>query len=425
MLRQQPSSPFVVYLIMSGVMSFASALVLTTLAVYYVTSVGMNPLQLVLAGTVFECAILLCEVPTGVIADTYSRRLSMITGVGIMGAALLLEGSLPLVAAVLIAEAIAGVGETFLSGATDAWLAGEVGEAAVGPIYLRAAQVNRVVGIGGIAASAGLASIQLNGPLLVAGGLYVALGLFLALRMPEHGFQPAPPNPDAGRGQGRAILGTFREGVRAVRASRLLLALLAVDVVAGAAGEGFDKLWEAHLLLDLGLPRLGVLNPVVWFGIINAGTALASLAVAAIFQRRMNALSGDSAGTARALLAINALLAASVIGFGLAGSFALAFAALVVRAVLSSLADPLTRTWLVQQTSPRTRATVLSISSQAHSLGETAGGPFVGAIGTVFSLRAALVTAGVLLGPVVGLYTRTAGQAGLNSAAVEAPTREA
>jgi len=413
------SSAIVVYLIMSAVMAFASTLILTTLAVYYVTTVGMNPFQLVLAGTVFECAIVLCEIPTGVIADTWSRRLSIVIGVFIIGAALLLEGAVPLFAAVLLAEAIAGVGETFLSGATDAWLAGELGEAGVGRVYLRSAQINRAAGLAGIAISAGLASIQLNLPLLVGGALYLALGLCLALRMPERGFQPAPREERATWG---ALLGTLREGVRAVRASRLLLALLAIGLIAGAASEGFDKLWEAHLLLDLRLPWLGQLNPVVWFGIINGGTALASLLVAGLLQRRMDALSGDSGGVARALLTINALLVASVVMFALASSFALAFAALLVKAVLGSLANPLFRTWLIQQTSPRTRATVLSISSQANALGETAGGPLIGAVGTLFSLRAALVLAGVLLAPVVALYARTLRHAGLGGA--ELPARE-
>jgi DHA3 family tetracycline resistance protein-like MFS transporter len=338
-----------------------------------------------------------------------------------MGAALLLEGAIPLVAAVLLAEVIGGMGETFLSGATDAWLAGEVGEEAVGRIYLRAAQVKRVAGIAGIAASAGLASFRLSLPLLAAGGLYLALGLFLALRMPERGFRPAPREE---RASWHAMFGTFRAGVRAVRGSRLLLALLAVNLVAGAASEGYDKLWEAHLLLDLNLPSLGALKPVVWFGVINAATAIASLCVAALLQRRMDALSRDSAGSARALLAINGLLVLSVIAFGLAGNFALAFAALLAKAVLSSLGDPLYRTWLVQQTNPQTRATVLSISSQVNALGETAGGPIVGAIGTLVSLRAALVVAGVLLAPVVGLYAR-AMQHGLEQTpATEGQTRE-
>ena len=106
--------------------------------------------------------------------------------------------------------------------------------------------------------------------------------------MPEHGFLPWS---QAERASWGALLGTFRQGLLAVRASRLLLALLAVGLFAGAAGEGFDKLWEAHLLLSLGMPQLGRLSPVIWFGIINGGTALASLIVAALLRRRMELLS--------------------------------------------------------------------------------------------------------------------------------------
>jgi MFS transporter, DHA3 family, tetracycline resistance protein len=410
-----------VYLLMCGAKAFAGALVLTILAIYYVTAVGMNPFQLVLAGTVFELAILLCEVPTGVLADTFSRRLSVIVGTLIIGVSLTLEGLVPLVAAVLIAEVIGGVGETFLSGATEAWLADEVGEEQVGPVYLRGAQVGRVAGLVGIPASVGLASLQLNLPIVVGGALYLALGLFLILAMPERGFRPAPPEQRASWG---AALGTLRAGVRVVRGSSLLLALLAVNLVAGAAGEGFDKLWEAHLLLDYTFPSLGALQPVVWFGIINAATAIAGLLVVALFQRRLEAISRRSAATARALLALNALLVVSVIMFGLAGSFVLALTALLLKAVLSALSGPLHQTWLIQQTSPQVRATVLSISSQANSLGETAGGPFVGAVGARFSLRAAMVLSGALLAPVVALYARTLRQAAPGAEEPEATTPE-
>ena len=55
--------------------SFLGVLAFTVTAVYYVTEVGMSPLQLVLVGTFMEVSIFVFEVPTGVVADTYSRRL--------------------------------------------------------------------------------------------------------------------------------------------------------------------------------------------------------------------------------------------------------------------------------------------------------------------------------------------------------------
>ena len=40
------------------------------------------------------------------------------------------------------------------------------------------------------------------------------------------------------------------------------------------------------------------------------------------------------------------------------------------------------------------------------ALGQIGGGPAVGAIGTAFSLRAALVTSGLILSPALWLYAR-------------------
>jgi MFS family permease len=113
----------------------------TPLAVYYVTTVGLDPLQLVLVGTVLEGTIILFEIPTGIVADVFSRRLSVVLGRVLFGLAFVLEGSVPVFGAILLAEVIRGIGETFLSGASQAWLADEVGDARVGPIFLRAAHV--------------------------------------------------------------------------------------------------------------------------------------------------------------------------------------------------------------------------------------------------------------------------------------------
>ena len=68
----------------------------TMSAVYRITEAGLNPLQLILVGTVLELTVLLADVPTGVLADVYSRRLSMIVGYVLVGVGYILEGSIPI-----------------------------------------------------------------------------------------------------------------------------------------------------------------------------------------------------------------------------------------------------------------------------------------------------------------------------------------
>ena len=207
--------PDLVYYIFSGTFSLASTM-FVILSVYYITTVKMDPLQLVLVGTVLEASYFLFELPTGVIADVYSRRLSIILGFAFLGASWLFTGLVPIFAAILVAEMVRAVGEALLSGATEAWLADEVGEENVGPILIRSGQINRLVNILGTFGSVFLASWRLNLPILIGGGLTLTLCLFLILFMSEDGFHPAPSQE---RSPIRAMVTTFRQGIGVVRAS--------------------------------------------------------------------------------------------------------------------------------------------------------------------------------------------------------------
>ena len=59
---------------------------ITVNLVFMVQVAGLDPLQMVLVGTVLEASVFLFEVPTGVVADVVSRRLSVIIGYAIIGA---------------------------------------------------------------------------------------------------------------------------------------------------------------------------------------------------------------------------------------------------------------------------------------------------------------------------------------------------
>ena len=88
-------SPYTIYLMHSGGCSLFSVMAYTIIAVYYIEVVGLNPLQLVLIGTALEVSIFLLEIPTGVVADVYSRRLSVIIGTALLGVSCVLLGSIP------------------------------------------------------------------------------------------------------------------------------------------------------------------------------------------------------------------------------------------------------------------------------------------------------------------------------------------
>ncbi len=96
------------------------------IAVYLVSEVGLDPLELVLIGTVIEVAVFVFEIPTGVFADTYGRKLSM-SSASSAGRRLVARRARLRFIPILIAWALWGFGYTFMSGAYEAWITDEVG----------------------------------------------------------------------------------------------------------------------------------------------------------------------------------------------------------------------------------------------------------------------------------------------------------
>lgn len=398
---QRPSA-YAVYLALTGLSAFCFAMLSTVSGVYAVKAAGLNPLQLVLVGTTLEASAFLLEAPTGVVADVYSRKLSVIIGFFLFGAGFLLWGAFTRFETILIAQVIWGAGYTFTSGATEAWIADEVGEARAGAVFLRGAQAGQVAGIGGIVVSVALASLSLHLPLLVAGAGLLALGAALLPLMPETGFAPLPRGD---RTNWQRWSHTLLVSLRTVRGKPVLITILAISAILGASSEGYDRLKEAHLINDIGLPALGAFDPVVWFGLIGIGGMLLSLIAAEIVRRRVDTTS--HVAVARVLCAVNALLIGAVVAFGLAGSFALALAAWWATTLLRRTNGPLNTIWLNQNLEPGVRATVFSLNSQADALGQIVVGPAVGALAAGVSVRVGLIVAGALIAPALLLYART------------------
>ncbi|HLA43155.1 MAG TPA: hypothetical protein VJZ27_06960, partial [Aggregatilineales bacterium] len=131
-----------IFLIFQGGSAFFYRLVFTVNMFFYVDKVELNALQLILVGTALEGAVFLCEIPTGIVADVYSRRLSVIIGTLITGIGFLLS-AIPVFGIILIGQATWGVGYTFISGAIQAWITDEIGEEAANRAFLRVAQIDQ------------------------------------------------------------------------------------------------------------------------------------------------------------------------------------------------------------------------------------------------------------------------------------------
>ena len=398
---QRRLSAYAVYLIMSGGMALFYTLVFTVNMIYFVTDLKLDPLQLVLVGTALEASAFLFEVPTGVVADVYSRRLSVIIGIFIVGVSFVIMGAIPTYAAVLVSQVMWGLGYTFTSGATQAWIADELGEVRVGNAYMRGAQASYAGAIIGTVLSVVLAALtHVSVPIILGGVLIVLMGVFLALFMPETGFKRA----EAGeRRSWQAMFSTFRQGVQLVRMKPVLITILVIGVVYGIASEGFDRLWTKHILDNITLPD--TFEPVIWFGILGLVSKFIGLGLSEFVRRRVDFNSHTA--VARAAMFLNLLIGIGIVVLALSNNLVVAFAALWVISPLRGASDPVFTAWVNQSLDPKVRATVLSMTSQVDALGQVVGGPVVGVIGNLASVRAALTVSGVIWAGATVLYRRS------------------
>jgi DHA3 family tetracycline resistance protein-like MFS transporter len=394
-------NPLLVYLALEGGASLLFAMIFNVNMIYQVTVAKLNPLQLVLVGTMLETTVFLFEVPTGIVADLHSRRISVIIGYFLIGAGFILEGSLPLFGTILLAQFLWGLGYTFTSGATQAWISDEIGEEVVGQAFLRGNQVGQAGSLLGIFLSVILGQVAVTVPIITGGALLMLIGVILLVVMPETGFKPTPPEE---RNTWQNMVFTFRNGIQMVKRRRILVSILGIGLFYGLYSEGYDRLWTKHLIDTIHLPAWGGLGTVAWFGIINAVGIFLSIFATEIVRRRTD--TRNQRAIATTMMAVTVGLVVSLIAYAQARIFILAVLLIWTIHIIRNVIGPLYTTWVNQRLDSNVRATVISMSSQVDAIGQIGGGPMIGMIGNLFSVPAAITFSGLLLSPILALYAR-------------------
>ena len=390
-----------IYLAMTGIEWFLDSLFMTVIFVYRATQITSDPFQLTLIEVVFTVTLVLFEIPTGIIADVFGRRLSVILGYGVIGVAAILQAVFPTLPVMIISQVVWALGFSFITGAKDAWIADEIGEDKVGKAYLRGSQIAQVALLVSIPIAAGLGTISLNLPIFIAGVGHILLAIVLILSMPETGFQrPDQVDSDAWRN----MLITFQEGLKLVRSRSILASILLMTVIFGLSSAGFDNLWTVHLLKNYSFPAIGNFEPIVWFGAISTIVSILGIVGTELVHRKVDV--SQQRGIVQSLTILTSAAAIFMILFGLAGNFWLAAAAYCLALTLRIICLPLIKTWINLNVDSNVRATMLSLDEQAFSLGESIGGPAAGAIGSLVSLPAALVAAGLIRLPAIFIFLR-------------------
>jgi MFS family permease len=357
----------------------------------FLLDAGLNNVEAFAANAFFTLGMLVFEVPTGVVADTRGRRFSYVLGAATLLVSTLLYLLMWQLHAPLwgwaVASILLGLGFTFFSGATEAWLVDALTatgfQGHLEHVFGRAQTVGGAAMLAGTVAGGVIAQVTNLGVPYVIRAAMLGVSLVLALRfMHDLGFTPER-GVSAAKAVRNVVSGAIDGGFRNPPVRWLMLA------IPFSAGTGIYVFYAAQpYLLELyGDPTAYSIAGLA--AAIVAGVQIAA-GVAVPWVRRLFGRRTD------ALLAAAALSVVFLVGMGLVTSFVLAVVLLVAWSFVSALSMPLRQAYLNGVIRSKQRATVLSFDSLMGSAGGVVAQPLLGRVADVSGYGASVVVSGAI-----------------------------
>ncbi len=363
---------------------------------------GLSLAQIGMAGAAQGLLVLLLELPTGGLADSLGRRPTLLAASLVDLVSLTVLTLVANLATAALAFALQGVYRALESGPLDAWFVDATLAADPDATYERGlAHGNAALSIAiavGASAAGGLVALA---PRLDLDPFALPVFAAIAMRIVNIAALTAlmtevrDAQPGAFRRALQAVPATVRGGVAVVRGSRVLLALVAVEVFWGFGMATFEWLLPPRLAEVAGDAdrAAAMMGPAV-----TAAWVVSALGAAAI--PRITRRYGERATAA----AMRVLQGATIAGMGLFGGVTGVLAAYLANYLVHGAANPVHQGLLHRQVTSAHRTTVLSVNSMVSHPAGAVGGIVLGAVADGAGLTPAMLIGAAVLALAAPLY---------------------
>jgi len=343
--------------------------------VLYFRHYNLNLFQIALMASIFEASILLFELPTGILADIYGRKISVT-----LSALTLFLGGLvfiifPTILGFIIAEIIVGIGETLKSGALEAWLVDSLKQQGMED------KVKYVFSVGKrYQATGNLLGLILGGyigfwnieyiwhPFAIS---FLVCLVFLLLWMRED-YQLKKMEIKIFE----QIKRTIQKSLEVIKTNRTIYALILLGLFFNFSFETISQYWQIHFSENLSIKTS-------YFGWI---VALSSIIVI-LFVNSVTRLSEKFKNQTTFLIILKSGFFLSLLIIALTSDPLLAIVLFIILQSLQSFSDPIVLDLFNRNIPSEQRATLLSFRSLSNSSGEVLAGLCIGVVALKFGLR--------------------------------------
>ncbi len=360
---------------------------------------GLDIFQVMLTNAAFTAGSMIFEIPTGVVADTVGRRVSLLLCLGTLFVTTLLYvgaawrgwgfGAFAWISVFL------GLGYTFYTGAVDAWLVDALKAtgymAPLEPVFARGQMMFGVGMLVGTITGGLLGQIHLYVPYLVRAGVVVPLFALAWFGMREIGFTPRALELRRVPAEMRRV---FVEGLEyGLHHPIVRPVMLASLVTMSFMIFGFYS-WQKYFLDLLGKNLVwvnGVISSLVGLALIGGNALVTPLA----------RIVGTRTGVLTLSIAVQAATAAAcgLLGLGVPSPyrFSMVVSLYLVYALALGVAMPVKQGYLNAHIPSAQRATIISLDSFFANLGGVAGQSGWGYLAKARGIAAAWVAGGATL----------------------------
>jgi MFS family permease len=352
----------------------------------FLLDAGLSNLEAFAANAFFTAGMVLFEVPTGVVADTWGRRTSYLLGTLTLASSTLLywlmwKTNAPFWQWAIVSMLI-GLGFTFFSGAVEAWLVDALHFAEYdGPleaVFGKGQMITGVAMLGGSVAGGVVAqATSLGVPFLMRVAVLVVMFGVAAKLMRDMGFTPAPAARPL-QATRNVFVASLDHGLKN---PPVRWVMLAAPFTYGVGIYTFYAL-QPYLLELYGDPDAygvaGLAAAIVAGSQILGG--FAAPRIRGLFHKRTTAL------------ILGAVVSSLILaGLGLTDAFWLALALLVLWGLVFAADMPIRQAYLNGMIPSSQRATVLSFDSLMGNTGGVAIQPVLGRVADVYSYSSSFV----------------------------------
>ena len=356
-------------------LSFAFGTILPVYVLYF-RHYQINLFEIGLLAAIFEVSILVFEIPTGLIADIFGRRISVILSAFVSLISGLVFILFPFLTGFIIAEIVSGLGETLRSGALDAWLVDsmkqEGKEEKIKSALAQGTKFKTGGNLLGLILGGYLASLNMKLVWVPFTLIFLFLSFFLILRMREE--------YKTGHELREKVFSRLSEitclSWKVIRTQRLILALLVLSLFFEFSYETVSQFWQVHFSEGLAIGAK-------YFGWILAGASVLTI----LLIDKVTRLSEKFRNEVSSLIILQVLFLFSLLIIALTYSPLLAIVFFIFLQSMVNFQEPIFLDLFNKNIPSPQRATLLSFQSLVGSGGEALAGLCIGLVAQEYGLR--------------------------------------